>query len=183
MLAGTSASSLQRTHWPTQLMLVIAACCSGQKKPGKTREKTHSLHFVLCFGYFYWKYYKINSRKALYNYSVSIWTYDFSIWLCERPKANISMISRFVWPVGTLIYGFEFTQITFKMLRNCSRNSIFEKFGFGKMVIFGMWESRNLGHLGSLKCWFVLKWHCLKWNSQKNEILKLSQLLAMWLSG
>ena len=50
---------------------------------------------------------QIISLKAPGNYSASIRTYNLSICLCERPKHNISMISRFSKVVGTFICGFE----------------------------------------------------------------------------
>ena len=52
---------------------------------------------------------EITGLKALWNYSASVWTYNFSICLCDRPKPNISTITGFLRPVGTLIYWFEYT--------------------------------------------------------------------------
>ena len=39
------------------------------------------------------------------------WTNHFPILLRENPKTSIFMISGFLGPVGTLIYGFEYTKI------------------------------------------------------------------------
>ena len=52
--------------------------------------------------------------KAPGNYSASIWSYNFSICLCERPKPNIFINSGFLKHVGPLSYGFEYTKVLSK---------------------------------------------------------------------
>ena len=49
--------------------------------------------------------------KAPENYSASFWSDTCPILLCEKPTPNISMVSGFLRPVGTLIYGFEYTKL------------------------------------------------------------------------
>ena len=63
-----------------------------------------------CLSRFHGKCMEMICLKAPGNYSASVWTYNFSICLCERSKPNISMISGFLRPVGTLIYGFEYAK-------------------------------------------------------------------------
>ncbi len=47
--------------------------------------------------------------KAPGNYSDQFWFNKMSVSLCEGPRPQNSMISGFLRPVGTLIYGFEYT--------------------------------------------------------------------------
>ena len=79
--------------------------------------QTYLRDLLALLGLFYGTYHYRASRKAPQNYSSPFWTYNFSICLCERPKPNMCMISRFLRPVGALIYGFEYTKITSNLLR------------------------------------------------------------------
>ena len=60
--------------------------------------------------------YKKRWTKALYNYSSSLGTNNFSIKLLGESEHPDFMISRLLEPLGTLIWGFEY----FKLLQNIS---------------------------------------------------------------
>ena len=48
--------------------------------------------------------------KAPGNYLDQFWSDKILVLLCEGPKPQKSMISGFVEPLGTLIYGFRYTK-------------------------------------------------------------------------
>ena len=88
------------------------------EKPGQTCICYLFCDFGAIFIVYIIKKYLESSVELFY----SIWTCNFSICLCERPKPNIFMISGFLRPVGTLIYGFvygfEYTKSFQKNLRH-----------------------------------------------------------------
>ena len=76
--------------------------------------------------------------KAPQSYSAPIWTYNFSICLCERTKPNISMISEFLRPVGALISGFGYAKsfgTSMKFQETLLEIILFEKLELGKLKI------------------------------------------------
>ena len=80
-------------HGDSWNFIWVSAINGRATQADKHLEKNACLRLVSSFC---GNYYKIHNRKAPYNYSASIWTYNFSICLCETPKPNISMISGFV---------------------------------------------------------------------------------------
>ena len=69
----------------------------------RERKNTQCILFAI-FLLFYCKCIERMSKKALGNYSASIWSKKCSILLLEKPKPNIFMISIFLRLVGTRIY-------------------------------------------------------------------------------
>ena len=80
--------------------------------------------------------------KAPGNHSASIWTDTFSLCLCEKPKPNISMISEFLRPIGTLICWFEYAKALQPIKKSKKLVQIYYclKIWIWEIWIFEMWE-------------------------------------------
>ena len=109
---------------------MLAKTCSGKllnsehgsllEKQISSRKssKTACLICLRCLGNCYGEFMEKICFKAPRNYAASVWTYNFSMCLCERPKPNISMISGCLRAVGTLICIFEYAKSLSQSTKN-----------------------------------------------------------------